>query len=618
MTQTDIFTQLEEADQAYADGFPLMTDDEYDALVMLAKIRDPKNPYFKSVGAPVVKGEAVQLPRPMGSLHQVYDSELWDFVTQKGLAKDLFVVTSKLDGVSVYLEYDDVLIKAYTRGDGYEGQDITELVKAMKYVPKSIGSKVEIRGEIIMEKDKFKRLNEEGKLGRTYKNPRNYVAGQCNKNDPGNKGFVLNVDIVAYEIYDYYDKEEQLRVLQDFGFRVPQYNVVTGYELTEHNLTDRLTDYKQTSVFELDGIVIDADRASLRTELAGGNNSSSLNPEYSWKFKINDNRTITEVVQVHWNISKNGYLKPRVEVKPVDLSGVTITFATGFNAKFIRENGVGPGAQISITRSGEVIPFIEKVISPNPIANLLLSLEAEFGELVWTKGEVDLKLVHDHDDAKMGRMIDFFAAIDADQLRVGSVAKLFAAGFNSPAAVIKATRENLINVLGANGAKAYDSLKSKLNPIEEWKLAGASQLFGRGIGRRKMAKLFEAYGTVIDLTYEQILKTEGFEAKTADKIIDGNDYFKDFLEEIEGLYSIKKVEKIDGILSGAGVCFTGVRDKDLEAAIIAKGGRIDSSVTSKTTHLVCLDPTSGSGKLKKASDKGVTIISIENARKEWM
>ncbi len=615
MTQVDIFIQLEEADAAYADGFPLMSDDEYDALRSLAKIRDPKNQYFKQVGAPVVRGISVPLPIPLGSLNQVYENELIDFITKNKLDEYGFVVSAKLDGVSVYLEYDDHLISAYTRGDGYEGQDITQLVKAMKRVPQQIGTQTKIRAEIIMEEDVFKTLNEQGKLGRTYKNARNYVAGQVNKNDPGNQAFVNCVSIVAYEIFGDNFKNEQIEHLYERGFQVVDWDQYLGKHLTLERLTTVLQQFKESSEFALDGIVIDVDSSETRKRLEEDKGSSSLNPEYAWKFKINDNRLITEVVHVHWNISKNGYLKPRVQVTPIELAGVTITYATGFNAKFIKENGIGPGAEISITRSGEVIPFIEKVITK---AIAQLPTEEEFGEMVWTNGEVDLKLIHDHDDAKMGRMIDFFAGIDADQLRVGSIAKLFEAGYDDLTKVIRASREQLVQVLGVNGSKAYDSLKAKLNPIEQWKLAGASQLFGRGIGRRKMAKLFEAYGTVIDLSYDQIIKVEGFEAKTAEKIVEGNDNFKNFLQSIEFLYSYKKIEKIEGALSGFGVCFTGIRDKNLEAAIISKGGRIDSSVTSKTTHLVCLDPTSGSGKLKKAADKGVAIFSIENARRDWL
>ena len=239
-------------------------------------------------------------------------------------------------------------------------------------------------------------------------------------------------------------------------------------------------------------------------------------------------------------------------------------------------------------------------------------------ELEWTPNRVDLKLVHDHDDAKIGRMIDLFSSLDVPQLREGTVIKLFDAGFQDPASVINASLDALIHAVGdAAGRKVFNGIQSKLNPVTISDLAGSSQVFGRGLGKRKFKKLFEQYQDILGLTREQIIAAEGFDVKSADKIIGGMGAFKQFLADIEGKYTLKIEGKIEGPLTGIGVCFTGVRSKELEEAITSKGGRIDSSVSKKTTHLVCKDPNSGSAKLKKASDSGVNVLSIENAWKLW-
>lgn len=239
-------------------------------------------------------------------------------------------------------------------------------------------------------------------------------------------------------------------------------------------------------------------------------------------------------------------------------------------------------------------------------------------ELEWTPNHVDLKLVHDHDDAKIGRMIDLFSSLDVPQLREGTVVKLFDAGFQDPASVINAPESALVAAVGeAAGRKVYNGIKQKLNPVSIYDLAGSSQVFGRGIGKRKFKKLFEQYNDILGLTHKQIVDADGFDTKSADKIIGGMGAFKQFLSDIEGKYTLKVEGNVEGPLSGVGVCFTGVRSKELEEAITAKGGRIDSSVTKKTTYLVCKDPSSGSAKLKKAADAGVQIVSIENAWKMW-
>ena len=329
---------------------------------------------------------------------------------------------------------------------------------------------------------------------------------------------------------------------------------------------------------------------------------------------------------MHWEPSKTGYLKPRVEIKPVDLVGVTITYATGFNAKFIRENGIGPGAKIQITRSGDVIPFIQKVIESTTPA---LPTEAEFGEMEWTEGEVDLFLVDasNHPTVQLNRMIDVFASLEVPFLRQGSLEKMFAAGFTDAASVINASEAELKRVIGDSaGGKAFAGIRTKLNPVPLGILAGGSQCMGRGIGRRKMTRLIEAIGEepiLVDAPGHDLAKkiaaVEGFEEKTATVIVDNLPAFRQFLKDIEGHYTLAgPPEKVvGGDLEDVVVVFTGIRDKDLEAKIAARGGTIGNSFNGKTTHLVAKDPTGNSSKLQKARDAGVEPMSIVEARELW-
>ena len=210
----------------------------------------------------------------------------------------------------------------------------------------------------------------------------------------------------------------------------------------------------------------------------------------------------------------------------------------------------------------------------------------------------------------------------------GSIKKLVEAGFDSPVKIIKATKAQMQNAVGVcAGEKIYDGLKSKLNPVELYRLAGTSQLFGRGIGQRKMKKLVETLGSddllLGKLTIQQVVGVESFQVTTAQLVVNGQQDFLNFLKEIDGYYTLAQPKvPTSSDYSSVNVCFTGVRDKNLEAIITNKGGKIASGMNAKTTHLVCADKNSTSGKIVKAAEfkqKGtLQILDLSEARKLWI
>lgn len=606
---------MDAKDAYYNDEEPIMTDDEFNALELEVLKEDPTNSYFLATGAEV-RGDKVKLPVPMGGLEQIYagDGEKW--IKNLGFEDEVFIETDKLDGLSGLLVYghNGKLQIAFSRGDGIEGADITRHVLKMKNVPKIIGNTMMTRVEFILKEADFETLNNSGALGRKFKNARNYAAGQMNRKDADDI-FYEYVHVVAYEVKDHnHSKKSQLLLLQREGFEIPGYVIVMGNEINDEQLIATLQTAKARSPYALDGIVVDLN--SIIGKDLGDRNSSSLAPMHARKFKVNDNGVIVKVVDVHWNISKLGYLKPRVEIVPVELKGVTITFATGFNAKFIRDSMIGPGAEIQITRSGDVIPFIEKVITPAAEAAMP---DEDFGETYWTPNEVDLVLVEDHADARVKRLAEFFGGIEVPALRRGNIDRLVEAGFETIESIILASEDQLKAAIGdSNGSKIYLGIKEKLNPIPLWKLAGSSQMFGRGIGKRKMKKLEDKYGDFRELSLTQIIDTPGYSRITAELVVEGLKTFAEFLAKIDGYYAIaEKVAPAGDLYKGVVVVFTGIRDPELEKKIVDQGGVIGSGVNDKTTHLVAKDPTSGSGKLKKAADLGVKVIGIEEARALW-
>lgn len=370
----DLIELLMAADDAYHNDQPILSDANYDALHQYVETVAGDHTYFLGIGSQV-RGGKVKLPYTMGSLTQAYQGDTQKWITQHNLNDQGIVITEKLDGCSALIVYghDGKLQIAYSRGDGVEGADITRKISRIKNVPKKVNGPMVIRAEVIFKKADWEavktKITRSG--GAHYKNARNCVAGLMNASDNDPIAFDY-LSVVAYEVTSdtYMDKLEQLKWLTGLGFSIPVYFKNNG-TMTDDYLIDLLTGCRMRSEYEIDGIVIEVNDGDVRKLI--NPSKDTLNPEYARKFKIADasNMAVATVVEVQWNISKNGYLKPRVKIEPVELVGVTVQHATGFNAKFIRDNGIGPGAKIRITRSGDVIPLILGVVEPMPVKNMI-------------------------------------------------------------------------------------------------------------------------------------------------------------------------------------------------------------------------------------------------------
>jgi NAD-dependent DNA ligase len=404
-------------------------------------------------------------------------------------------------------------------------------------------------------------------------------------------------------------KEIQLDTLNGNGFTIPKGDIFTGHLMTDVYMTDYLNKLRDNSEYEIDGVVIEVCETNLRKKINPTKNT--LNPEYARKFKVADasNLAVAEVIEVEWNISKNGYLKPRVRIQPTELVGVTVKHATGFNAAFILNNGIGPGAKIRITRSGDVIPFILGVVES------VAPQMPEEEDVRWTvnnKGEkVDLVLEDlNNETVQLEQMIDFFGKVGTEYLGEGNLKTIFDAGFTTIQDAINLSEGEWVNMIGANGKKIHKSIREKLTNIPWYIVAGAHPAFGRGVGVRKMKKLYDAFAGDMNLlnSVSAMVAVEGFDEKTATKISSGFTTFLIFRNETGIKFAEYEAPK-GGDLSGQSFLFTGFRDKGLEKKIEEKGGKNSSAVSSKLTYLVALDPNEDSGKLKKARDLGTKIIT---------
>ncbi|PPD55304.1 MAG: hypothetical protein CTY12_01475 [Methylotenera sp.] len=627
---SQLVSLLELADDLYYnDEESILSDVEYDTYHQYTKSVDPTNPYFLGVGSSI-RGGKVPLPYQMGSLDQKYHGEVPEWVAKHDLTREVAILSDKLDGASGMVVYDaDGNFQiAYSRGDGVEGADISRHLSQMQSVPKTIAydKPITIRGENIISKRNFPLAKNvaTSRSGKPYKNARNMVSGLMNASENPTDVYDY-IDFIAYEIVgSELSKGDQLRLLDRMGFLVVEFTSSEFANLTDTFLTKYLNMARADSDYELDGVVIDVNSAAKRADM--NPTKTTLNPAYSIKYKVADesNMTIATVVDVEINISKHGYLKPRVEIRPVDLVGVTVTWATGFNMKFIRDNRIGPGAKIRITRSGDVIPFITNVVESmeGDVFNEWFNEKTnQFGDVRWTDTNVDLLLVDASDNAtvKYQQLVDFFDSIDAPHLGEGNLQKIFDMGFETPESIIELTQQDISSLVGSTsiGKKIFTGLREKLTNIPIYKLMGSHPAFGRGIGVRKMKKLHDAWAGQMGgcESTDAIVNVEGFEIKTANKIKQGYPIFLDFLDKVERYVTIAQYEapKI-GNLSGISVIFTGFRNAALEKLVENAGGKMSTSVSSKTGLVVADDVNGSSGKLDKARKLNINIITIDELK----
>ena len=354
-----IFTDDDKKNVSEIEDYNESTDDVYDMLKEIAKNKFPNEIYFQSVGSEV-RGEKVKLPYVMGSMTECHEGELENWIENN----KSYIQSAKLDGVSCLLIYQNGELKiAYSRGNGIEGQDITRHVK--KFAPNKLKEDIDIaiRGEIIVPKQDIQNMLDElyDETKYRYKNGRNTCAGQLNAKECAN-AFAKYAHFVAYHIENWKESEEEMFLkLMSLGVEVTQAHKVLGQDITEEYAINEVKKVKENYAYECDGIIF---TKNFKEESDLGYDTGTLNPKCSRKFKIGATNIYGESVllNIEWNISKDGLLKPVGIIKPIEVEGVTITRVSLNNFKFILDNNIKIGCRCIIKRAGSVIPYWAKTI----------------------------------------------------------------------------------------------------------------------------------------------------------------------------------------------------------------------------------------------------------------
>jgi len=355
------------------------------------------------------------------------------------------------------------------------------------------------------------------------------------------------------------------------------------------------------------------------------------NPDHSFAFKmvLSDQVAEVKVLNVIWTPSKDGYLKPRIQVEPVVLGGVTIEYATAFNAAFVEDNKIGIGALVKLVRSGDVIPHIMDVVQPADQAKL------PDVPYKWNDTHVDIMLENPEEDetVKEKNIIGFFKGLEVDSLGPGNVKKLIKAGYDSVPKIIAMKPEDFLKVEGFKQKKAdkiYTSIHGKIDNASLPELMAASNIFGRGFGVKKIDPILKVYPDILtskepsNEKIEKLLKIKGIEKKTATKFVDHIDKFLDFIEKAGLQEKLEKVEnktpvKIDETnpLFGKSIVITGFRDKELSETLDKMGAKLSTAISKNTFVVIVKDLDDITGKIEKAKEKGIPIKQVEIFKQEY-
>lgn len=599
--------RIREANEAYRIGKPLMSDVEYDALIEELAAMLPEDGLLSKVGHEILdETRKARLPIPMASMNKIKTiEEIKDWQRIKLIPSNAEIIcTPKYDGLSLCV--DEIGGDAITRGDGVYGQKSNEHYKLIGNKLSDAAKFSHSYGEVIMPKQVFLE-----KYSEEFANPRNLVAGLINSktiSESLKDCNFIKYGAVASEAFrgGLTTKQQVLDSLNESQEVKVPYRVCGILDLTEDLLVSLFEEWSEE--YEIDGIILEVN--SLATQESLGRETSSGNPVWARAFKHDsfEQKAESEVVGISWNISKQGLLKPIIHINPIRLDGVTVSNVTGNNARFVKDMGIGIGAKVVVKRSGMVIPKIVGVVQTVDFAEPAI----EGVEIGWNEAGIELITLTETEDQKLKKIVAFFEILDAGNFGEGIVVQLWDAGYKTIKDVLNITIDELesIDRFGKRKAKiVFDSIKKSITGVQLSKLQHASGVFS-GLGSKKLALL---EGFADKPTIDQVMEIEGFAEISARTYVENYDNFLTFVAQLPVTFAEKvEVVAVGDDLIGMVVVFTGVRDKKSEEEIISRGGKIGSSVSKNTTHLICKDPDSGSSKLEKAKSLGVKIMSLDD------
>jgi DNA ligase (NAD+) len=640
---------------------PLVSDFEYDTLYKQLEALEKENPDLIVADSPtqrVGKGLTKEFPTvqhlvPMLSLNNSYDSD--DLIDFDRKARELtkldaieYCVEPKFDGASISLVYEnDHLARGATRGDGVHGDDITPNIKQIRTIPLSAKfseyglQTVEIRGEVLINKNTFKKFNEQlvEQGNPPLANPRNAAAGTLRIKDPVEVGR-RRLEAFTYQV-SYYttiakkNKEPQthsgsLEMLWELGFRSPdkEKKVLKGIQA----VIDYCNEFeikRDELPYEIDGMVIKVNDFDLQDRMG----MTSHHPRWAIAFKFKARQATSKLLRVEYQVGRTGNIGPVAKLEPVAIGGVTVSSVSLFNEDVIREKDLRIGDTVLVERAGDVIPYIVKALhelrtgKEQPI-KFPTRCPACGDELYRAEDEAAWRCTNINCSAQVLERLMHFASKDAMDIRglgEANIRKFYDLGLLRTIPGIYTLNFDEIAKLEGFGKKSIDNLQTAIENSKAQPLHRLIFALGiRFVGETMAKTLAHAINHLLDLQKfdeEALQNLEDVGPKVAGSIVQffSNDDNIKILKELEtlGLKLIndKKQYASSGNLDGLTFLFTGTMAKlkrsEAEEMVEKNGGQILSGVSSKLNYLV-VGEDAGS-KLEKAKKiNSVKIISEDD------
>jgi DNA ligase (NAD+) len=624
----------------YVESDPVIADRTYDALFARLEdleeefdLRTDDSPTRRVGGDPVDEFDTVEHVAPMLSIDQSGEEEdvrEFDERVRDEVGPVTYVCEPKFDGISVEVVYEEgKLVRATTRGDGREGDDVTRNVRTIGAIPQRLRGDhpdfLAVRGEVYMPRDGFQAHNGERveRGEEPFANPRNATAGTIRQQDPSVVA-ERPLSCFFFEVLDSSDERPtrwaEHESLPEFG--LPVTDRVERVDSIEDAIAyrDRLLAAREDLNYEIDGAVTKVDDRETREEL--GATARHYRWAFAYKFPPRNERTTARNVAIQ--VGRTGRLTPVALLDPVDVGGVTVSRASLHNPEEIAEKDVNVGDEVRVERAGDVIPYVEEVTEKRteghyefpdtcPVCDSAVERD---GPMAFCTGGMACP-------AQLRRAVQYYASddgLDVDGLGEKSVRQFVEEGLveDSVADLYEIERADLLDLEGW-GEKSAEKLLAELQATEEPPLPDFLSALGvPGVGpatARELAREFETLDAVMDADEDELQAAPDVGSTVAAQIreffdSEANRAALDALRE-RGVDPRPYEAETGEELAGLTFVFTGALDgytrSDAQALVERHGANATSSVSGNTDYLVAgEDP--GASKVSDAEAEGVPVV----------
>ncbi len=630
---------------------PTISDYDFDLKLKELQALEAQYPeYFdedsptQRVGGSVTKNfETILHEYRMYSLDNSYSKEDlldWEKRAQKILGDVALEYTCELkyDGASISITYEDGRLKrALTRGDGFQGDDVTNNIKTIKAVPIRLKGdyppKFEIRGEIILPFAGFEKMNQELiEIGETpYSNPRNTASGSLKLQDSSEVA-KRPLDCLLYALVGqqlpFQSQFEGLEKARQWGFKVPKQAQLARNMEEVFAFIDHWDTHRHTLPYETDGVVIKVNSLQYQDELG----YTAKSPRWAIAYKFKAEQVSTRLLSIAYQVGRTGAITPVANLEPVQLAGTIVKRASLHNADQIEKLDIRIGDTVFVEKGGEIIPKIiavdetQRPVDSQPTVYITHCPECQT-ELVRKEGEAQHYCPNFYGCPPqiIGRIQHYISrkAMDIEGLGGETVALLYNNGLvHDYADLYELTKEQVIP-LERMAEKSADNLikgieKSKEVPFERVLFALGIRYVGETVAK-KLAKHYKTIDALAQASLEDLVLVDEIGERIAQSVLEffANDANKIIIERLRSFgvqleMGAHHDTAVSELLSGKTFVVSGVFEKfsrdDLKKAIEDNGGKVGSSISKKTDYVVA-GANMGPAKLEKASQLNIPIIT---------